>query len=88
MHVRLFTDMTIFLNFPMVTLGGCPGCGQTVSYELQTKCKAPHALLHVISLVDWPKHVKSFFKGTVDSQGDLSIAMTPRLAWLLSPTAA
>ena len=24
-------------------------------------CKDVHALLHVISLVDWPKHVKFFF---------------------------
>ena len=24
-------------------------------------CKDIDALLHVISLVDWPKHVKSFF---------------------------
>ena len=57
---KVSTDMTI-LNFPMVTLGCCPGFRQTVSYKLQTKCQATQALLHVIGLVDWPKHVKSFF---------------------------
>ena len=57
---KVSTDMTIF-HFPMVTLGCCPGFRQTVPYKLQTKCQAARALLHVISLVDWPKHVKSFF---------------------------
>ena len=33
----------------------------TVSYELMILCRDIYALLHVISLVDWPKHVKSFF---------------------------
>ena len=29
---------------------------QTVCYEVVIPCKGIHALLHVISLVDWPKH--------------------------------
>ena len=43
-------------------LGFCQGGAlQTVSYKLMILCKDIDALLHVISLVDWPKHVKSFF---------------------------
>ena len=43
-------------------LGFCQGAAlQTVSYKLMILCKDIDALLHVISLVDWPKHVKSFF---------------------------
>ena len=38
-------------------------------------CKDVHALLHVISLVDWPKHVKFVFRGynAFVSHGDLAI---------------
>ena len=66
---KVSTDMTIF-NFPMVTLGCSPGFRQTVSHKLQTKCQATQALLHVISLVDWPKHVKSRSGGCLDQSGD------------------
>ena len=53
--------MTI-LNFQWLPFGCCHDTvRQTVSYKQQTKCKATQALLHVISLVDWPKHVKIFF---------------------------
>ena len=53
--------MTI-LNFQWLPFGCCHDTvRQTVSYKQQTKCKAIQALLHVISLVDWPKHVKIFF---------------------------
>ena len=31
---------------------------QMFSYKLMILCKDTDALLHVISLVDWPKHVK------------------------------
>ena len=41
-------------------LGFCQGGAlQTVSCKLMILCKDIDALLHVISLVDWPKHVKS-----------------------------
>ena len=33
-------------------------------------CKDVHALLHVISLVDWPKHVKSRSGGCLERSGD------------------
>ena len=53
---KVSTDMTIF-NFPMLTLGCCPGFRQTGSHKLQTKCQATQALLHVISLIDWPSQL-------------------------------
>ena len=37
------------------------GFWQTVSYKLMILCRDIYALLHVISLVDWPKHVFFFF---------------------------
>ena len=43
-------------------LGFCRGnVLQTFFYKLMILCKDTDALLHVISLIDWPKHAKSFF---------------------------
>ena len=36
-------------------------------------CKGTDALLHVISLVDWPKHIKSFFFWRVPSHSFLQL---------------
>ena len=41
-----------------------------ISYKLMILCKDVHALLHVISLVDWPKHVKSQSGGCLERSGD------------------
>ena len=38
-------------------------------------CKDVHALLHVISLVDWPKHVKSRSGGCLDRSGDRKVTV-------------
>ena len=43
----------------VATIVGGDTSVQTDSYKLMILCKDIDALLHVISLVDWPKHVKS-----------------------------
>ena len=43
------------------------GFWQTVSYKLMMLCRDIYALLHVISLVAWPKPVKSLFFFAVDN---------------------
>ena len=46
----------------LVNTRGCgPDITQHTPVDLSILCKDVHALLHVISLVDWPKHVKFFF---------------------------
>ena len=45
--------------FTLPRLFAWGGFWQTVSYKLMILCRDFYALLHVITLVDWPKHVKS-----------------------------
>ena len=51
-------------------------------------CKDVHALLHVISLVDWPKHVKCRSGGCLERFGDrkptvrVTVATTVTLSYI------
>ena len=50
------------------------------------RCHGPHALLHVISLVDWPKHVKSGSGGCLERSADRMVTASPTVILYVSHT--